>query len=95
MKKRLSLTEIHELDVRTISTGDLTSMFARRGILLAFWFAISISLTQAQTSARKPQVPNLKVEKYSLPNGLEVILHEDKTTTVVDVDVWYKVGSKN
>lgn len=70
-------------------------MFARSGILLALWFAFSTSLTQAQTSARKPQVPNLKVEKYSLPNGLEVILHEDKTTPVVDVDVWYKVGSKN
>jgi len=43
---------------------------------------------QAQTTARKPQVPELKIEKYTLANGLEVILHEDKTTPVVDVDVW-------
>ena len=49
----------------------------------------------AQTAARKPQVPDLKVEKYTLANGLEVILHEDRSTPVVDVDVWYKVGSKN
>ena len=44
---------------------------------------------------REPQVPVLKVEKYTLPNGLEVILHEDHTTPVVGVNLWYKVGSKN
>ena len=43
----------------------------------------------------QPQVPHLKVEKYTLPNGLEVILHEDHTTPVVGVNLWYKVGSKN
>src|SRR3954452_16906590 len=42
-----------------------------------------------------PQVPDLKVEKYTLPNGLQVILHEDHTTPVVGVNLWYKVGSKN
>jgi zinc protease len=44
---------------------------------------------------RSPQVPDLKVEKYTLPNGLEVILHQDPTIPVVAVDVWYKVGSKD
>ena len=44
---------------------------------------------------RKPQIPDLKVEKYTLPNGLEVILHEDHTTPVVGVNLWYKVGSKD
>jgi zinc protease len=45
--------------------------------------------------AREPQIPDLKVEKYTLPNGLEVILHEDHTIPVVGVNIWYKVGSKN
>jgi zinc protease len=45
--------------------------------------------------ARSPQIPDLKVEKYTLPNGLEVILHQDPTIPVVAVDVWYKVGSKD
>src|SRR5881398_3454417 len=42
-----------------------------------------------------PRIPELKVEKYTLPNGLDVILHEDHTTPVVGVNIWYKVGSKD
>jgi zinc protease len=37
----------------------------------------------------------LPFEKYSLENGLEVILHEDKRTPVVTVNIWYHVGSKD
>ena len=39
--------------------------------------------------------PELRFEKYVLPNGLEVILHEDHHVPQVVVDVWYKVGSKD
>ena len=42
-----------------------------------------------------PSIPDLKVEKYTLPNGLEVILHEDHSTPIVGVNLWYKVGSKD
>ena len=49
----------------------------------------------ARGDDRQPQIPDLKVEKYTLPNGLQVILHEDHTTPVVGVNLWYKVGSKN
>jgi len=38
-------------------------------------------------------VPKIKFEKYTLPNGLEVILHEDHSTPIVTVNTWYKVGS--
>jgi zinc protease len=38
-------------------------------------------------------IPKIKFEKYTLPNGLEVILHEDHSTPVVTVNTWYKVGS--
>jgi predicted Zn-dependent peptidase len=40
-------------------------------------------------------LPQLVFEKYRLPNGLEVILHEDHRMPEVVVDVWYKVGSKD
>jgi predicted Zn-dependent peptidase len=40
-------------------------------------------------------LPQLPFEKYALPNGLEVILHEDHRLPEVAVDVWYKVGSKD
>ncbi|HZI51088.1 MAG TPA: pitrilysin family protein [Terriglobia bacterium] len=38
-------------------------------------------------------VPKIKFEKYTLPNGLEVILHEDHSTPIVTVYQWFKVGS--
>ena len=38
-------------------------------------------------------VPRLSFEKTTLPNGLEVILHEDHSTPIVVVNTWYKVGS--
>ena len=38
-------------------------------------------------------VPKIQFEKYTLPNGLEVILHEDHSTPIVTVYSWYKVGS--
>ncbi|MEW5849995.1 MAG: pitrilysin family protein [Myxococcota bacterium] len=37
--------------------------------------------------------PTLGFERYTLKNGLTVILHEDHRVPVVAVDVWYRVGS--
>ena len=34
-------------------------------------------------------------EKQTLPNGLDVILHQDHSVPVVAVNVWYHVGSKD
>ncbi len=39
--------------------------------------------------------PTLPFEKYTLANGLEVILHEDRLVPQVAIDVWYKVGSRD
>ncbi|HEU4617955.1 MAG TPA: pitrilysin family protein, partial [Gammaproteobacteria bacterium] len=38
---------------------------------------------------------NLAYERFVLPNGLTVIVHEDHKAPVVAVSVWYHVGSKN
>jgi len=50
-----------------------------------------------QTPPSQPanDLPQLAFEKYTMPNGLEVILHEDHKIPEVAVDVWYKVGSKD
>jgi zinc protease len=40
-------------------------------------------------------LPPVKYTEYRLPNGLRVILHEDKSTPIVAVNLWYHVGSKN
>jgi predicted Zn-dependent peptidase len=39
--------------------------------------------------------PEIKFEKYTLPNGLTVILSEDHRLPQVAVNVWYHVGAAN
>ena len=38
---------------------------------------------------------SIPFEKYSLSNGLDVVLHEDHSLPTVAVNVWYHVGSKD
>ncbi|MES2641697.1 MAG: pitrilysin family protein [Myxococcota bacterium] len=38
---------------------------------------------------------DIPFERYDLPNGLQVILHEDHSLPQVVVDIWYQVGSKD
>ena len=38
---------------------------------------------------------NIAFTKYTLPNGLDVLIHEDRALPIVAVNVWYHVGSKN
>lgn len=47
------------------------------------------------TSSSLAQAPKIKFEKYTLPNGLKVILHQDNSVPVVAVTALYHVGSKN
>ena len=37
----------------------------------------------------------IEFDKFTLTNGLDVILSEDHSLPVVAVNVWYHVGSKN
>jgi len=52
-----------------------------------------IGSTSLATSLGAQVTPKIQFEKYKLPNGLEVILHEDHSTPIVAVDTWYHVGS--
>jgi zinc protease len=38
---------------------------------------------------------SIPYEKFTLSNGLDVVLHEDHSLPVVAVNIWYHVGSKN
>jgi zinc protease len=40
-------------------------------------------------------LPQIKFTEYRLRNGLRVILHEDRSTPIVGVNLWYHVGSKD
>src|SRR5688572_23717253 len=45
--------------------------------------------------AQASSVPKIQFEKYTLPNGMQVILHVDKKLPVVHVNQWFFVGSAN
>jgi zinc protease len=49
----------------------------------------------AASSKGAPVLPPIKYTQFFLPNGLRVIFHEDHSTPIVGVNVWYHVGSKN
>jgi len=45
-------------------------------------------------AAGMPEI-DIPFEKYTLDNGLRVIVHEDRKAPIVAVSVWYHVGSKD
>lgn len=54
-----------------------------------FAFAVCVVVSAASLRAQ-----DIKYEKYTLDNGLTVILHEDHSLPVVAVNTWYRVGAK-
>jgi zinc protease len=54
---------------------------------------VAAALLASCGSPSSQQIPKLKYEKFTLPNGLEVIIHEDHSTPIAVVDTWYHVGS--
>jgi zinc protease len=57
------------------------------------WSLAVLSALTFTTSSISAQMPRLPYEKFTLPNGLEVILHVDRSVPIVAVNTWYKVGS--
>src|SRR5215510_14590182 len=43
--------------------------------------------------AQTPSRLEVSYSQFRLPNGLEVILHEDHSVPIVTVNTWYRVGS--
>lgn len=46
-----------------------------------------------EKSVPEPGKPGIAYEKYKLPNGLTILLHEDHSDPIANVAVTYKVGS--
>jgi zinc protease len=70
------------------------------GALIAAWLIVVgagwAPAWAAELPAAKPLVvPVLPYEKYTLPNGLVVILYENHKLPLVAVDLWYHVGPVN
>ncbi len=67
----------------------------RRFQLLASLLIVCASAAAADPATPAGAAPKLEFEKYTLPNGLQVILHVDRKLPMVNVNQWYHVGSKN
>src|SRR5829696_4375428 len=64
-----------------------------RGKTGAFVLFAGLALATVAQAAEQP--PRIPFEKYLLPNGLRVILHQDRSSPLVAVNLWYYVGSKD
>ena len=62
---------------------------------LVFVFAVVLFMTTTVPAQKSDRLPPIKYQEMTLKNGLRVIMHEDRSTPIVAVNVWYHVGSKN
>jgi len=54
---------------------------------------LGIVALASPAAAQAPASLQLDYTRFTLPNGLNVVLHEDHSVPVVSVNVWYNVGS--
>ncbi|MCP4569453.1 MAG: insulinase family protein [FCB group bacterium] len=64
------------------------------GVCRVMMVALMASFIFASSAPAEDKL-ELKYEKFTLSNGLDVILHEDHSIPMVSVNIWYHVGSKN
>jgi zinc protease len=63
-------------------------MWCAAAVLLGVWPAAPVDRLSAQTL-------RVSYTTFTLPNGLQVLLHEDHSVPVVAVNTWYHVGSSD
>jgi predicted Zn-dependent peptidase len=73
-----------------------------RKLTLALMMSGSVLAAQAPAFAQSAapvsklvEAVNIPHEKFTLDNGLTVLVHEDRKAPIVAVSIWYGVGSKN
>src|SRR3954469_22090504 len=90
---------------RIPSTQDRIVIRMKRSSLRVHWLVALSLIAASPVAAQQAPKPgaakastssiNIPYEKYTLPNGLTVILSEDHSTPMLAVNVMYHVGSKN
>jgi len=64
-------------------------------LVLALSVSLSVSSFVRASAQPAHKLPEIQYQKYTLPNGLTVITHEDHRLPLVAVDLWYHVGPLN
>jgi len=79
----------------------------RTGLLCGFVLLLALVVTSAadrafEVSAQNPpppaptvRPPELRIQKRELANGLQILMLEDHSAPVVNLQMWYHVGSKD
>jgi zinc protease len=57
--------------------------------------ALATAVVLAAAPVASIDTPKIPFQRFVLPNGLVLIVHEDPKAPIVAVNVWYHVGSKN
>ncbi|MBC6427754.1 MAG: insulinase family protein, partial [Cellvibrionales bacterium] len=57
--------------------------------------ALTLALLPTTTQADLATQINIPFERFTLDNGLTLLVHEDRKAPIVTVNIWYHVGSKN
>jgi len=70
----------------------LSARFFASVALAAVCLTTLLAQNQATSTA---DIPRIAFEKYTLPNGLDVILSQDRRLPMVAVNLWYHVGPAN
>src|SRR5690349_9546698 len=82
------------LTLQTAKTKENTMQKLSKG--LVYLFLIAAMLIPVRSFAQgSTNLPKVNYQEYKLKNGLTVVLHQDKSTPIVAVNVFYHVGSKN
>jgi zinc protease len=68
---------------------------ARRRAAACLLLLLAASAAGGARAVSEVRPPRLDYAVSTLPNGLRLLVHEDHSTPVVTVQVWYHVGSKN
>jgi len=79
----------------TPRSAALRTVASVRVLFIALIALAGLTSTHAQNAAPASVAPRIAFEKYALPNGLEVILHQDRRLPIVTVNIWYHVGPAN
>src|SRR5688572_5989284 len=75
--------------IYSVATGLILTIFVINA------FAQNTSNKNMDKTSGNFQLPPLKIEQYTLENGLRVVLNQDNSVPVVAVAVYYDVGSRN
>ena len=67
----------------------------KRSKHLKFILISLVLIFSSQQSFSVEKKIHFNVEKFQLPNGLTVLLHEDHSTPLISYHTWFRVGSKD